>query len=173
MSHPEKYNLPLRILHWFLGFAVLGMLASGFVMTNYLVPPLKFAIYGQHKAVGVTLGTLMIVRLIIRLFSDVPAAQFSKLEAVAMRIVHFLLYIVTIGAALSGYLMSSSAGKVISWFGLFNVPLFPFIDGGTAKVAHSMHQILVYVLPFLIGIHILATFKHLVMNKRNLFRRMF
>ncbi|QHD65509.1 cytochrome b [Neorickettsia findlayensis] len=173
MHNPGKYNLSLRILHWVLAFAIVGALISGFVMTSYLVPPLKFVVYGKHKAIGMTIGALMLIRLVIRMFFGAPKSQFSRLETILLHVVHSLLYVLTIGAAFSGYLMSCSGGKAVSWFGIFEFPLLFPQNPDIAKTAHDAHQVIIYLLACLIALHILATLKHLIIDRENIFRRIF
>ncbi|ACT69860.1 cytochrome b561 family protein [Neorickettsia risticii str. Illinois] len=142
-------------------------------MTSYLTPPLKFVVYGKHKAIGMTVGILMLVRLAIRVCFGVPEAQFSRLENILLRVVHSLLYVLTIGAVFSGYLMSCSAGKAVSWFGVFEFPLLFPRNPDIAKAAHDAHQVIIYLLACLVALHILATLKHLIVDKENIFKRMF
>ncbi|ABD46265.1 cytochrome b [Neorickettsia sennetsu] len=173
MPSPEKYNLTLRILHWILAFAVIAMLVSGFTMSSYLTPPLKFIVYGKHKAIGMTVGVLMIIRLAIRVCFNIPETQFSRLENIVLGVVHSLLYVLTIGAVFSGYLMSCSAGKPVSWFGIFEFPSLFQQNPDIAKIAHDAHQVIIYLLACLVVLHILATLKHLIIDKENIFKRIF
>jgi cytochrome b561 len=78
---------------------------------------------------------------------------------------------VTFIIAISGYIMSSASGKAIIWFNLFNVPLLVDKNIEIAKKAHTIHEILPYILIGLIVIHILATLKHIIFNKVNILKR--
>ncbi|AHX11808.1 prokaryotic cytochrome b561 family protein [Neorickettsia helminthoeca str. Oregon] len=172
MSAPEKYSISMRVMHWVLGFAIIAMIVVGFLMTHYMVPPVKFAVYNQHKAIGITIGVLMIVRIFVRLFSKLPGDQFSKIESIAMQAAHVLLYVTTIGAVISGYVMSYSSGREVSWFNCFRLPALIPVDPYIAGSAHKMHQVLVYSLGCLIVLHIFAAIKHLCIDKKNIFKKM-
>ena len=61
------------------------LIAVGFVMTNYLQPPLKYDVYATHKAVGFTVLVLILVRFFLRVFTSVPPMlkELSVLERFA------------------------------------------------------------------------------------------
>ena len=169
----QKYHITIRILHWLIGVSVLLMIAIGYMMTNYLPDSTRFALYPGHKAVGFTVLLLMFFRILARALTKSPKMpkEISKLEAFVSKLVHFLLYFLVIVTATSGYVMSCASGKTISWFGLFNVPLFIGQNKYLAATAHGLHSVLPYVLLSFIFLHILGTLKHLLFDKVNIIKR--
>ena len=170
----QKYNISVRVLHWVVGVAVLCIIAVGFVMTNYLQPPLKYDVYATHKAVGFTVLVLILFRFFLRIFTSVPPMpkELSVLERFASRFVHFALYVLVFLTAFSGYVMSSAGGRIISWFGIFDVlPSFMEKNKQLAQAAHSAHGFLPYLLLAFALLHILATLKHVFFDKVNILRR--
>ena len=169
----QKYHWSLRILHWLVAIAVLCMIGAGIYMTSYAVAPQKWQIYATHKAIGVTILDLIILRILIRLLvknPDMPR-QLSEFEKKASILVHYLLYLLVFFTALSGYIMSSAGGRAISWFSMFNVPLLVPVNKYIAEFMHSAHEILPYVLLSVIALHVLAALKHLILDEVNIFKR--
>ena len=55
----QNYNTISRIFHWSIALLILGLLGVGFFMEAMERSPLKFEIYGVHKALGmVVIGAL-------------------------------------------------------------------------------------------------------------------
>lgn len=171
----EKYHLILRAVHWLMAVVILTMLISGFYMKNLPIDnPIKFSIYGIHKATGVSILILVILRIILRLFLYVPPLpqNFSQVTIFATKVVHFALYILMILIPLSGYVMSSASGRNIKYFFNFDIPLIIAENKTIAELSSQLHFILAYLLMSFIALHLLGTIKHLIVDKQNILRRM-
>ncbi len=71
---PEKFTGPMRLLHWTMAGVLMGLLAAGIYMAQIpMKAPDKFDIYPWHRAFGVVAFALVIIRLIVRFSSPVPA----------------------------------------------------------------------------------------------------
>lgn len=169
----QKYHWILRILHWILAIIIFGALASGIYMSYYAVAPDKYTIYAIHKAVGTTILALIILRYIIRSRIGVPdmPRQLSSWKSTMAKVGHYLLYLLVLITALSGYIMTSAGGYKFSWFSFFNVPLLIPENKYLADLAHNFHNILPYILLAAIAFHILATLKHVLIDKVNILKR--
>jgi len=168
----NKYSLGLRIIHWLMAIFIIGMLCSGFYMKSLPVSnEIKFSIYAIHKACGVTVFGLVVIRIFFRAFTRVPPlpASFSRLIINASKAVHFGLYSLMILMPLSGYVMSSASGRGIKYF--FHIPLLISKNKGLASAANGLHSILAYFIIFFIVLHILAALKHTLIDKQNIFKR--
>ncbi|MGL9717954.1 MAG: cytochrome b [Wolbachia sp.] len=168
----EKYNLGLRIIHWLMAVFIIGMLCSGFYMKSLPVSnEIKFSIYAIHKACGVTILGLVIIRIFFRVFTCVPLlpVNFSRFEVNASKTVHFCLYSLMILIPLSGYVMSSASGIKIKYF--FHIPLLISKNKELANAANGLHSILAYFIIFFITLHILAALEHTFIDKQNIFKR--
>ncbi len=174
MSESAKYSLGTRIMHWITGIPLIMMLIGGFYMTSLSSSSEKWEYYGIHKAIGVTLLVMVIIRLVITISSAGPATPsgMSATEILLSRWTHFLLRITMLLMPLSGYLMSCAGGNNVVWF--FDIPVFSLIsiNTGLAKCCHYIHVNCAYALSALIIIHVLATIKHILFNKFNILRRM-
>ncbi|WCR58934.1 MAG: Cytochrome b561 [Wolbachia endosymbiont of Ctenocephalides felis wCfeF] len=168
----NKYSLGLRIIHWLMAVFIIGMLCSGFYMKSLPASnEFKFSIYAIHKACGVTVFGLAVIRIFFRAFTCIPPlpANFSRLIINASKAVHFGLYSLMILMPLSGYVMSSASGKKIKYF--FHIPLLISKNKELASAANGLHSILAYFIIFLIVLHILAALKHTLIDKQNIFKR--
>ncbi|MGL9762995.1 MAG: cytochrome b [Wolbachia sp.] len=168
----NKYSLGLRIIHWLMAVFIIGMLCSGFYMKSLPVSnEIKFSIYAIHKACGVTVFGLVVIRILFRAFTYVPPlpVNFSRLIINASKAVHFGLYSLMILMPLSGYVMSSASGKGIKYF--FHIPLLISKNKELASATNGLHSILAYFIIFFIVLHILSALKHTLIDKQNIFKR--
>ena len=71
---------------------------------------------------------------------------------------------------LSGWFMIDFGGSTIKVFG---AELFSLVDKNKdlRKIAAQMHEILPYILIFMISAHVLAVVKHKIVDKVNLLKR--
>ncbi|GHM58814.1 MAG: cytochrome b [Candidatus Mesenet longicola] len=170
----EKYHLILRIVHWLMAATIVGMLVSGFYMKSLPIDnPIKFSIYGIHKATGVSIFILVILRIILRLFLYVPPLpqNYSQVTVLTTKTVHFALYVLMMLIPLSGYIMSSASGRSIKYFFNFNIPLIIAKNKMVAELSNQLHFISACLLIGFIALHLLGTIKHLIIDKQNILRR--
>lgn len=168
----DKYSLPLRVIHWLMAIFIIGMLCSGFYMKSLPVSSeIKFSIYSIHKACGITVLLLVIIRIFLRIFTYAPpfSASFSMFIVTVSKAVHFGLYFLMVLMPLSGYVMSSASGIRIKYF--FHIPLLINKNIELASAANNLHSILAYFLLLLITLHILGALKHTLIDKQNIFKR--
>jgi cytochrome b561 len=71
-THPQKYHIGLRVLHWLIAALMLGAVVAGFVMED-LPLELKRQVVSLHISVGITVLALAIIRLVMRVTTSVPA----------------------------------------------------------------------------------------------------
>lgn len=175
-----RYNSIAIILHWVMAICFILMLGSGLVMTEdgLLEKSKQFTLYQWHKSLGVLLLIAFFLRITIRVVSKPPALpqEFIKWERIAALAGHWGLYALMIAIPLAGWTIvsSSSYGLPTIVFGLFEWPHIPNISGNHAveEIAREIHEILAYVLIFMIIVHVGAVVKHRVKDKINLLPRM-
>ncbi len=170
----KKYSLWMRLMHWILGATILGVLTVGFYMAG--LPgdnQLKWQLYSLHKSFGVIIFALVILRVIIRLSSEIPnyPKEVSNLEVKLSCIAISILYLGMFVMPLSGYISSTAGGYGVQFFS-FNMPSF-FSEKNfeVAHIAHTIHNYTAYFLIAIVGLHIIAPFKHLLIDKVNIFKR--
>ena len=175
MTEPRnRYSLVSLLLHW--GIAVL-ILAQILLITAHEATegPLSREFVQLHKAVGLSILMLTLVRIGWRLAHPAPAlpGTMKRWERLLARATHVLFYVALIALPLSGWAASSATGRDISWFGLFNWPLLP-IGGGrdTARALMEAHELMVKGLYVLISLHVIGALKHQFIDRDNVLHRM-
>lgn len=168
----SRYSAVSLTLHW---------LTAAMVLAQVILVNLHEAeegpdpFVGWHKAVGMTILVLTLVRLGWRISNPSPAMPegMPAWQKFLARAVHVGLYVLLIGLPLTGWLASSAAGRDISWFGLFNWPLLP-VGGGREVAGQFMdiHELGVKALWVLLVLHVAAALKHHFVDKDNVLHRM-
>lgn len=171
----NQYNYMLRILHWVIGTLIIFMLCHGFWMSG--LPndfPSKYTmIYSMHKSFGVLIFTLVLWRLIVRLSNQSPRlpSSINKFDSTISLITILLLYISMLAMPISGYLISAFGNHPISFFGLFNLPLMTPEDHSASQLFSKIHGYIAYIFSGIIILHVLGFFKHCIVERVNLLKR--
>lgn len=174
------YSAPARVMHW--------LVAAGIVL-QYLLGEraeeaadagalqLQLASLAQHKSIGITVLLVVLLRIVWRLVLAPPPLPQGYINdhallARAAHWAHIALYALLLFLPISGWLMSSASAYSVSWFGWLSLPdLIP--PSETAKEwlqnAHHLAAKLLFVLAI---VHILAAFKHLLIDKTAVMGRM-
>ena len=152
----------MRVIHWLMAISILGLIAVGWYMQG--IPdesPDKYALYPWHKSFGVTLLILFAIRLVVRLFSNVPPAPaaLAGWEKLLSKVTHFVLYLLMLVVPLSGLMMSDYAGFPVALFGI-ELPDMLIDNEQRAELMHSIHSIIPYVLLGVVILHLLGALKH-------------
>lgn len=167
-----KYNAGARALHWLIALLIIANLASGLLhdaleKTVNLMP--------THKAIGMSVLALSLVRLAWRMAWTAPAypTTMARLEVMAAKAVHVLLYVFMIGMPLSGWILVSPGKYPLSWFGLFDIPKLPVVkDSVLAGIGHEFHEIGGWLMLALVLGHAGAALRHHFVLKDGVLRRM-
>lgn len=172
-NNAENYGLLARLLHWGMAILIIGLLAVGLLMEE-LSAPLKYQIYGIHKALGIIVLALVIGRLAWRFYSPPPAlpTTLSSLQRLASHTLHIALYIAMVVMPLSGWAMSSAGGHPVSLFGLVELPALVEKNKELGHLFNEVHELVAYALIAAIVLHISAALLHHFVFKDNILRRM-
>ena len=127
-----------------------------------------------HKALGITVLALTIVRILWRLGHKPPPlpASTPAWQKLLSRIVHFLFYALLILLPLSGWVWMSAADRPIDFFGLATIPTIVAPNEGLADVMHDRHEVLGLAMLGLAVVHIVAALKHQFFDRNGLIGRM-
>lgn len=171
----RRYGIISISLHWIFAIAVYAMFGLGLWMVTlsyydgwyHQAPEL-------HKSIGVLLIMGLVIRVIWRHISPPPAApkthsKFTRISAVAA---HITLYALLFALLISGYLISTTEGKPISVFGIFDVPATLADAGSQADIAGVIHLWLAWSVVILSVLHGLAALKHHFIDKDDTLKRM-
>jgi len=168
---PRRYHPLLVALHWIIALLILILLAVGMLS---LAPtpnsdPAKIFSFRAHMALGLSVLVLMVVRLVVRLRTTHPARVESG-NAALNRIapaMHWALYVLALGMAVSGMALSAASGLPDAVFGDGSLPA-DFRDYGARRV----HGLVSRLLGLLVVLHVLAALWHQFVRRDGLMARM-
>jgi len=158
-AHPETYSKAQIILHWTVAALILfqivfaeGIEEYGHALRDGQTPgTMDFILGNAHIWLGVTVLILMIARIALRFIHGAPPpAPAPKLQDLAAKVAHFLLYAALFIAPLSGIAM---------WF--FGV-----------REAGGPHHLMEKVIVVLVVLHIAGALWHHFVQKDNVLKRM-
>jgi cytochrome b561 len=154
-TQPATYGQLTRTLHWSLAVLIFCL-----IVTGYLADDVK-AVIPLHKAVGMAVLVLSIARLLWwPLDTSRPNDEDLHWEKWPARLAKWSLAILGLAQPLSGWAMSSAAGKPIVFFGLFTVPSLLDPDKGLAGLFKDVHETLATLLWMVVALHVLGALRH-------------
>ena len=172
---PRTYTATAKFLHWLIAAFVFAQISLGLWMIGIPKAPPGIRVYwfNVHKSIGITLGLLVLVRLLWRLTHRAPPlpATVPAWQRVAAKTSHVLLYVCMIVMPLSGYLGSSFTKYPIVYFGM-RLPHWGWEAPALKELCSQVHLVTVTVFVTLIAVHITAALKHLLVNRDGVFQRM-
>ena len=175
----SKLSTNTLVLHWLVGIMMIGLLATGIYMEENGV----FALYPWHKSFGVLIATFVVLRVIWRVKNGwlSPVSDYTKIETLLSRLVHYVLIIGTVLMPVSGFIMSAMGGHGVDFFGMELFARNPdpadpkeviALNGTLAGMGHNIHEyagIAILVGAFL---HVVGALKHHIIDKDGTLRRM-
>lgn len=174
MTQPSARYTPLaKALHWLVAVLIIVQYTTAFLLPHIGRKTAPNEIISLHFSMGVLIMLVMIVRLGRRVLHPVAlevsdAAPWERLLAKAM---HWLIYLMLIVSPVLGWASASAHSLAVSFFGL---PLPALATPGTrwANQAGDIHGTAMWVLLWLIGLHILAAFYHHLLRRDGTLLRM-
>lgn len=169
----QNYNAGSKVFHWSVALLILGLLIVGFWMGEFDAP-FKYEVYGIHKALGMAVLVLGVLRIIWKIVTKSPKSLESheKWEKVLSKSIHGVLFLLVVAMPLSGWVMSSAGGHPISFFGLFEFPSIVEKNREIGRAANQAHELIAYALLLCVGLHIVGALKHHVIDKDETLKRM-
>jgi cytochrome b561 len=136
----DSYGVVTRLLHWIVGLTIITMLCVGFYMSSLEPSDQKWQIYGLHKATGVIVLALVIIRFSWRLVNIIPSLPKTVpgLQAIGYRFGMKLMYLLMFLMPSSGILMSLYSAKAIPVYGIFTINAFE-ANKELATIFHTIH----------------------------------
>lgn len=174
-SH-DRYGVVAISIHWIVAVVVIGLFALGYWMVDLTY---YHDWYKQgpdiHRAVGILLFGLMLVRLVWRAVNSGPGPlpSHTRSEVASAHAAHGLLYVLLFVAMISGYLISTADGSAISVFGWFDVPSLTGQVKGLEDTAGTVHYWSTWAIVVLAALHAGAALKHHFIDRDRTLRRMF
>jgi cytochrome b561 len=175
IARPVAHYAKAAILfHWLVFALIFVGFPLGLYMHGLALSPDKLRLYSYHKWIGVTVFGLALGRLAFRALHPPPGLLpgMSAWERRAAQTAHGLLYAFMLMVPVSGWLMSSAMGFQTVWFGLIPLPDLIAKSKYLAVMLWQLHQILNFLMVFLILLHAAAALKHHFLEHDDTLRRM-
>lgn len=169
------YGVVTKLLHWLTAMLILGLVGLGWYMVDLTYFDRWYnESLSWHKALGMIVLGLGLLTLLWRAVSPSPASIESHRpwEKTVGKLVHRTLFVGVLLLPLSGYLVSTSAGKAVSVFGLIDIPAIMTISSDARDIAISIHFYLGYGIAVLAGLHASAAIKHQLIDRDGTLARM-
>ena len=182
MASNQTYTKTAILLHWIIALMIVAQFGVGLVMgeKDMWEPVVQGQLYGFHKALGMLVIVLTLVRIGWRLINPPPALPtgMKNWEVMAVKVTHGLFYVLLLAIPVSGWALVTAAGRgPIDIFGVFAWPDMPVLSaienkGDFRESISETHEIMAYGMLALLGLHIAAGFKNHFVYKDNVFTRM-
>ena len=158
----ERWGPVSQFLHWLIVALILGQGVVGLLMTEMRNSPDKVQVYSLHKSFGLTILALALLRLAWRWYAGAPrpVAGMPRWQEFAARASHIGLYALLFALPLTGWLLNSTSGFPLSWFGLVKLPALAGKDHDMHEFYEETHELLWWVLVALALVHAAAAFYH-------------
>lgn len=170
-----RYTSVAIALHWLIGIGVLAMFALGWWMIDIPKVPAGPRAYwfNLHKSIGITIGLLVLVRILWRLTHRPPTlpTSMSAWKQRAARTSHSMMYFCMVVMPVSGFLGSTFSPYPIRYFGVTLLSWgwdFPALKAALSGV----HQGTAILFMVLVALHIAAALQHLLIYRDGVFFRM-
>lgn len=171
-----RYSRVAIALHWIIALVIMLNFVLAW-MAEDLPKAERAAMMANHKAIGLTVLVLTLVRIAWKLTHKAPPLieTLKAWEAALAKVVHVVMYVLMLAIPIAGWGMTSIYGKgaPIDMFGLFGFPAMPVSqDKPTQEMFHELHEITATLMILLFVIHVGAALKHHLVDKDGTMRRM-
>lgn len=169
-----QYGSITILIHWLMAMLIIGLLALGLYMVRLPLSMEKLKLFGWHKEYGFLAFFLVIFRIAWRATNVTPALPpyLPDWQKITARAVHYVFYLFMFFIPLTGWLLTSSAGFPVSFFGLFVMPDLISANESYRVWFTQIHLWLSYALIAFILLHSAAALQHHFINKDDVLRRM-
>ncbi|MDB5872086.1 MAG: putative cytochrome [Ramlibacter sp.] len=168
-----QYGAPAIALHWLLAVLISFMAGLGWYMMTVEHEPGGDWYMNLHKSVGLVVFVLVLLRIVWRAFHapeplppNTPRWQVQSAKAT-----QWLLYACMVVLPVTGILGASYSRPGLAFFGM-QVPMWAATSRATSKLFFTIHSFTVWVLVALVVLHVLGGLKHLLVDRDEVFRRM-
>jgi cytochrome b561 len=167
-----NYDNVAVTLHWLTALLVIVQFALAETW-DYFSRPTQESMQSVHVSLGVLFTAVILGRLAWRFIPghQVPSIELGWVKT-ASKAVHYLLYLLLVAQAATGFLFRWAQGHPVSFFGLFAIPSpFAAMDKATRHQLHDIHEKVAWGIIILAFGHALAAlYHHYVLKDRVLMR---
>ena len=171
----SRFGLFSKLLHWSIAILIIGLIWLGWYMVDltYYDKWYNDSLH-YHKSLGMLALALALVKIGWQWHTPAPGpvAGLKTWEKASAKVMHYVLWGMMLLIPVTGYLISTSAGKPIQLFNWFELPAIVDVDEELRELAIDVHFYLAYATLFLVAGHAGAALKHHFINRDNTLRRM-
>lgn len=167
------YSKRIILLHWGVAFFVILHLINTFAIPYLQNQDIALLASEFHKSLGLLIGVLALVRLLFGFLDkqppmdeDIPAWQ--KISAKGA---HSVLLLLMVLIPIVGWVQTNSSGMPVTMFGVISLPALSGPDIALTSGLRSIHMYMGYAFCSLILLHVIATFYHRMVLKKNIYKR--
>ena len=170
----NTYGVVAKTFHWLLFLMLTFSIVAGNFLASLPKGAEKLEAAGMHKSFGVVLITLIMLRLVWRLVNKTPLLpdETTAAEAFVAKAMHYGLYALMFAQPLSGIMMTQAAGYPVSFFGLFELPVFLDKNPELAETFLTIHGTVWILLVIAVIGHAAAALHHHFIKKDNVLKQM-
>ena len=170
----NAYGVVAKGFHWLLFLMLTFSIVAGNFLASMPKGPEKLEAAGMHKSFGAVILMLIMLRLVWKLINVTPRLpdETTEGEAFVAKAMHWGLYALMFAQPLAGIMMSQAAGYPVSFFGLFEFPVFLDKNPELAKVFLSIHGTVWILLVIAVFGHAGAAMHHHFIKKDNVLMQM-
>jgi len=158
----DRWGPISQLLHWAVVLLIAAIAIIGLTMTDMSNGPSKIKIYALHKSLGLTLLSLVVLRLLWRFYAGTPrpVAGTPHWQERIASLTHWALYALMFALPISGWVFNSSSGYPLQYFGWFNLPRIAERNEDLSRLSHDIHEYGFWLLLALVLAHAGAAFYH-------------
>jgi cytochrome b561 len=171
----QRYTRTAMLLHWLIALLLLAQFGFGWWLDE--VPrntPERGFFINWHKSTGIIIGLLILLRIVWRLMHTPPPLPqtIPHWQQRLASLNHLLMYSCMVLMPLSGYVASNFSKYGVKFFNAVKWAPWGSEDKLIYAIFNQTHKITAIVLAALIVLHLLALIKHALIDRDQLFSRM-
>jgi cytochrome b561 len=173
MSDRLQYGTTAKVFHWLVVVLLLAQYLVGWLMPDIHRGMKPGVAMTFHVSIGLVILITIVLRLAWRLTYPVaPESSLPRWQRLVSEAVHWLLCVLVLATAFSGWLFASFRGWSMSLFYLVPIPMLASDNAAAGKAIDGLHQALEWTLLVVIGLHVAAAIAHLFVFRDRVMQRM-
>jgi cytochrome b561 len=170
----EVYGSLAKFLHWTIAILIVAQWFLIEAAEEALKgSPERAALKGWHNSVGMLVLLLVVARIVWKLANSgrpVPLGVAWQRKAAAAG--HGLLYLLILLQPITGWLIVSTGGRPVEFFGWFTFPAIAAANHDLHELLEDVHEWLFNAMVIVAIVHIAAALYHHLLLKDDTLRRM-
>jgi cytochrome b561 len=165
----KSFSLSTKLLHWLIAGHMSGLIVSGWWIVDLsFYSSWYYSAPALHKSFG---AVVFLMGLLLRKRPP-PLESHTKLEKLASKFAHLLLFASLITIPVSGYIFTTFTGQNVSIFNTFDIPVVLVTSEKIRDLAIEFHIYASYGIAVVVFVHAGGALKHHLLDKDRTLRRM-